>query len=162
MIVAFCDEHRKRWILEPIIDVLKHDWGLLVATATYHAFKQHPISNRAARDAILKERIMTIHTHPRKRVYGIRKIHAELHRTFDLVARCTVERLCKELGVRGLVRGKYPLTTRPAPETKRPFDLAKRNFTAQAPTNYGSQTSPTCPRVPGSSTSRSSSTCSPG
>lgn len=133
MIVAFCDEHRQRWGLEPIIQVLKHDLGLPIAPSSYYAFKQRPISARAARDAVLKERIMTIHAHPRKRVYGIRKIHAELNRTFDPVARCTVERLCQELGVRGLVRGKYPRTTRPAPETKRPSDLVKRNFTAVAP-----------------------------
>lgn len=133
MIVAFCDEHRKRWNLEPIIDVLKHDLGLPIATSTYHAFKQRPISNRTTRDAVLKERIMTIHAHPRKRVYGIRKIHAELNRAFEPVARCTVERLCKELGVRGLVRGRYPRTTRPAPETKQPSDLVKRDFAAQAP-----------------------------
>ena len=48
-------------------------------------------------------------------------------------ARCTVERLCRELRVRGTVRGKWPRTTKPAPETTRPADLVNRDFTAAAP-----------------------------
>lgn len=76
---------------------------------------------------------MTIHTHARKRVYGIRKIHAELNRQGITVARCTIERLCAELGIRGTVRGAYPRTTKPAPETNRPADLVNRDFTATAP-----------------------------
>jgi len=76
---------------------------------------------------------MTIHTHPRKKVYGIRKIHAELNRTGTQVAQCTVERLCRQLGIRGTVRGTFPRTTKPAPETGRPGDLVNRDFTADAP-----------------------------
>lgn len=76
---------------------------------------------------------MTIHSHARKRVYGIRKLHAELSRKHIPVARCTIERLCRELGIRGTVRGRFPRTTRPAPETGRPGDLVKRDFTASAP-----------------------------
>ncbi|PRA06709.1 hypothetical protein CQ019_04855 [Arthrobacter sp. MYb229] len=81
---------------------------------------------------------MAIHTHPRRRVYGIRKIHAHLNKHRALrgepaVARCTIERLCRQLGVRGVVRGKYPRTTKPAPETGRPLDLVNRDFTVPAP-----------------------------
>lgn len=76
---------------------------------------------------------MRIHTDTRMRVYGIRKIHAHLIREGHQVARCTVERLCRELGIRGTVRGKYPRTTNPAPETDRPADLVARDFTASAP-----------------------------
>ncbi len=76
---------------------------------------------------------MTIHAHPRMRVYGIRKIHAELNRQGTVVARCTIERLCRELVIRGVVRGNYPRTTRPAPETLRPADLVKREFCADGP-----------------------------
>ena len=79
---------------------------------------------------------MRIHAHPRQKVYGIRKLHAELNRTFmndDPVARCTVERLCREVGIRGTVRGRLPRTTRPAPETRRPGDLVGRDFTAAGP-----------------------------
>lgn len=76
---------------------------------------------------------MIIHTHPRKKVYGIRKIHAELHRIGYPVARCTVERLCRQLGIRGIVRGRFPRTTKPTPETGRPADLVNRDFSAAAP-----------------------------
>lgn len=76
---------------------------------------------------------MRIHAHKRMRVYGIRKIHQQLNREGIDVARCTVERLCKELGIRGTVRGKFPRTTRPASETGRPKDLVDRQFTAGAP-----------------------------
>ena len=67
------------------------------------------------------------------KVYGIRKIHAQLLKQDLLVARCTVERLCKLLGIRGQVRGRFPRTTRPAPETRRPADLVNRQFHASAP-----------------------------
>lgn len=66
-------------------------------------------------------------------LYGIRKIHAELGRQGVRVARCTVERLCRRLGIRGVVRGKFPRTTRPAAETERPLDLVDREFTAEEP-----------------------------
>lgn len=133
MIVAFIDENKHRWGIEPICQVLRHDLNISIAPSTYYASKNRPVSARAQRDAVLKERIMTIHTHPRNKVYGIRKIHAELKRTFGPVARCTVERLCQELGIRGVVRGKFPRTTKPGPETKRPADLVKRDFTAPGP-----------------------------
>ncbi|WP_349252154.1 IS3 family transposase [Brevibacterium sp. SMBL_HHYL_HB1] len=133
VIVAFIDENKHRWGIEPICQVLRQDLGLSIAPSTYYAFKTRPVSARAQRDAVLKERIMAIHTHRRNKVYGIRKIHAELTRTYGPVARCTVERLCNELGIRGVVRGKFPRTTKPGPETKRPADLVKRNFTAAEP-----------------------------
>ncbi len=133
MIVRFIDEHKHRWGIEPICRVLTDDFGLKIAPSTYNAYICRPPSARTIRDADVKEKIMTIHAHPRMRVYGIRKIHAELNRQGTLVARCTIERLCRDLGIRGLVRGKYPRTTRPAPETKRPEDLVGREFTADGP-----------------------------
>lgn len=110
-----------------------------IAPQTYYAFIKRAPSARSVADTQISEEIMKIHTHPRTRVYGIRKIHAQLnraeHRLEDgsKVARCTVERLCKQLGVRGTVRGKFPRTTKPAPETNRPKDLVDRQFHAQAP-----------------------------
>ena len=133
MIVAFIDAHKHRWGIEPICRVLTEELDVKIAPGTYYACKNRDISARAKRDATLKEHIMTIHTDPRMRVYGIRKIHARLNRQGIDVARCTVERLCRELGVRGVVRGKFPRTTKPAPETSRPADLVKRDFTATAP-----------------------------
>jgi len=66
-------------------------------------------------------------------VYGARKIHAALRRAGRQVARRTVERLMREAGLRGVSRAKSPRTTKPAPETGRPADLVKRQFTADAP-----------------------------
>lgn len=133
MIVDFLDEYKHLWGIEPICRVLYQDYGVKIAPQAYYAFKARQPSARAVRDAGLKEHIMTIHAHRRKRVYGIRKIHAELNRKHIPVARCTIERLCRELGVRGTVRGKWPRTTKPAPENDRPRDLVKRNFTATSP-----------------------------
>ena len=133
MIVAFIDEHKHRWGIEPICRVLSENTEVKIAPGTYYAFVNREPSARARRDAVLKEHIMRIHAHPRMRVYGIRKIHAQLVREGHDVARCTVERLCRELGVRGTVRGRWPRTTKPAPETGRPRDLVERDFTATAP-----------------------------
>lgn len=133
MIVAFIDEHKHRWGIEPICRVLSENTEVKIAPGTYYAFIGREPSARARRDAVLKEHIMRIHSHPRMRVYGIRKIHAQLVREGHAVARCTIERLCRELGVRGTVRGKWPRTTKPAPETDRPGDLVERDFTATAP-----------------------------
>lgn len=66
-------------------------------------------------------------------VYGARKVHATLRRAGRDVARCTVERLMRAAGLRGVSRAKGPRTTRPAPETGKPADLVKRAFIAQAP-----------------------------
>lgn len=125
-------DHRHRWGIEPICQALKYHLGISISPLTYYAHKNRPPSARAQRDAVLKEQIMTIHTHPRKKVYGIRKIHAELNRTGYPVARSTVKRLCQHLGVRGTVRGKFPRMTKPVAETGRPADLVKRDFSADA------------------------------
>jgi putative transposase len=66
-------------------------------------------------------------------VYGARKVHAALLRREWTVARCTVERLMRADGLRGVSRAKSQRTTRPAPETDRPRDLVNRQFTADAP-----------------------------
>uniref|UniRef100_UPI003A8F8680 IS3 family transposase n=1 Tax=Arthrobacter sp. TaxID=1667 RepID=UPI003A8F8680 len=65
-------------------------------------------------------------------VYGARKIHAELHRQGIPAARCTVERLMRAEGIRGVTRDQGPRTTKPAPETGRPADLVERRLTATA------------------------------
>ncbi len=63
-------------------------------------------------------------------VYGARKVWRQLNREGVDVARCTVERLIRESGLRGLLRDRSPRTTRPAAETGRPADLVERDFTA--------------------------------
>lgn len=133
MIVDFIDTHRQKWGIGPICTVLKDDLDLRIAPSTYHAHKTRQPSAREIRDGEMKEKIMTIHAHKRMKVYGIRKIHAQLNRTGTQVARCTIERLCRDLGIRGTVRGRFPRTTRPAPETRLPGDLVNREFTAARP-----------------------------
>ncbi|MFZ2528805.1 MAG: IS3 family transposase [Rhodococcus sp. (in: high G+C Gram-positive bacteria)] len=113
--------------------VLSESTAIKIAPGTYCAFIGREPSARARRDSVLREHITRIHTHPRMRVYGIRKIHAQLNREGHDVAHCTIERLCREFGVRGTVRGKWPRTTKPAPETDRPRDLVERDFAATAP-----------------------------
>uniref|UniRef100_UPI00131D6BAF IS3 family transposase n=1 Tax=Tomitella fengzijianii TaxID=2597660 RepID=UPI00131D6BAF len=97
-----------------------------------YAAKQRTPSARAVRDGELTELIMEIYNDS-KQVYGIRKIHAELLRRGTKVAQCTVERLCRKLGIRGVVRGKFPRRPRLAPETDRPDDRVEREFTADGP-----------------------------
>jgi putative transposase len=68
------------------------------------------------------------------RVYGADKIWAQLNREGIRVARCTVERLMRDLGIKGLVRGKRHRTTTPADAAaERPRDLVGRAFSAPAP-----------------------------
>jgi putative transposase len=67
------------------------------------------------------------------KVYGARKIWRQLQREGFAVARCTVERLMRELGLVGATRGKPKRTTIPDEQTPRPADLVERQFTATAP-----------------------------
>jgi len=66
-------------------------------------------------------------------VYGARKVWRQLQRDGITVARCTVKRLMRELGLRGVVRGKPKRTTIPDPQAQRPADLVNRDFSAPAP-----------------------------
>ncbi len=84
------------------------------------------------RDEVLKERIQEVYT-SNYRVYGARKIWRELNRQGHAVARCTVERLMRELGIQGAVRGKRVITTIPGGQAERAPDLVDRDFVADAP-----------------------------
>ena len=69
-----------------------------------------------------------------RRLYGAKKMWRELNRDGIEVARCTVERLMREMGLEGLrARKKRPRTTMPAAGQERPSDLLERDFTAPAP-----------------------------
>lgn len=131
MKVAFVDSQREQHGVQPVMEALKQT-PIEIAPSTYYALKSRPESARAARDRELVEQIERVHE-DNYSVYGARKVWAELNRQGTEVARCTVERLMGEIGLRGLVRDKSPRTTRPAPETGRPGDLVKRDFTATRP-----------------------------
>jgi putative transposase len=66
-------------------------------------------------------------------VYGARKVWLALNREGIPVARCTVERLMRVLGLRGAVRGKVKRTTTPDPVAERARDLVQRRFAPRAP-----------------------------
>jgi putative transposase len=131
MKVAFVDSHQAEYGVQPVLQALE-DTPAQIAPSTFYAAKTRPASARSRRDAALIEMIKKIHAE-NYGVYGARKIWHELHRRGVRVARCTVERLMREIGLRGLLRDKSPRTTRPAAETDRPRDLVKRDFTAAGP-----------------------------
>ena len=66
-------------------------------------------------------------------VDGARKVWRQLHREGITVARCTVERLMRELHLEGVRRGKGRRTTTPDATAARPADLVGRHFAAQRP-----------------------------
>jgi putative transposase len=106
--------------------------------STYYAAKkrEREPSPRDSRDEWLKEQIMRVWEDRKKgrRVYGARKVWRQLRREGVEVARCTVERLMKELGIAGAsARNKAPRTTVPGVGEQWPADLLGRDFTASAP-----------------------------
>ncbi|KUL38581.1 IS3 family transposase [Actinoplanes awajinensis] len=131
MRVAFVDSQQAEHGVQPVLQALE-DTPAQIAPSTYYAAKTRPASARTVRDRQLTETITQIHA-DNYGVYGGRKIWHELHLPCEPVARCTIERLMRAAGLRGLLRDKSPRTTRPAAETDRPRDLVKRNFTATAP-----------------------------
>ena len=102
----------------------------------YYAKKREadPLA-REIRDAVLKEKVMEVWKGRKGReVYGARKIWLELNRQGIPVARCTVERLMRELGIGGArSRRKRPRTTVPGDPAAYPSDLLERCFEAAAP-----------------------------
>jgi putative transposase len=131
MKVAFVDSHQEEYGVQPVLQALE-DTPAQIAPSTYYAAKARPASARSQRDSELTEMIERIHAE-NYGVYGARKIWHELHRRGMRVARCTVERLMRAAGLRGLLLDKSPRTTRPAAETDRPRDLVERDFTAAGP-----------------------------
>ena len=91
---AYIDGNRHRYRVEPICRVLQF------APRTYYAIKARPPSARALRDAELKPQIARVHR-DNFGVYGVDKVWAQLNREGVRVARCTVARLMRELGLRG-------------------------------------------------------------
>jgi putative transposase len=129
--VAFIDDHREAYGVEPICAVLP------IAPSTYYEQKARAadptrLPARAQRDARLRPDITRV-WHANRRVYGARKVWKQLQREAIPVARCTVERLMADLGLRGVVRGRRVRTTTPDLLAERPRDLVQRAFTATRP-----------------------------
>ena len=123
---AFIDERREEFGVEPICEMLP------IAPSSYYAAKCRPPSARARRDEQLLSEIRRAYEASRRR-YGPRKVWRQLKRQGTSVARCTVERLMRQEGLRGVVRGKKVFTTQSDETAPRPDDLVERDFTAEAP-----------------------------
>ncbi len=120
------DAHRERFGVEPICRELQ------VAPSTYYAAQQRPRSARRIRDEALQPRLRQVHDEHFE-AYGARKMWRQLRREDVPLARCTVERLMRELGLSGVVRGKPKRTTVPDESAPRPADLVERDFGAAVP-----------------------------
>lgn len=125
--VAFIDDHRQEFGVEPICRVLQ------IAPSTYYDAKARPPSVRALRDRELMTEIRRVFD-GNYQVYGHRKVWAQLNREGHVVARCTVQRLMRLMGLQGAVRGRaWKTTTITSQQAARPADLVERRFTVEAP-----------------------------
>ena len=129
--MKFIDAHKGRFGVAPICRVLS-EHGITIAPSTYYDAKNRPPSKRALRDEDLRVEIARVHA-DNYGVYGPRKVWLQLNREGIEVARCTVERLMKVLGLQGIRRGKKWKTTMPDPAAARPADLVQRRFNPLRP-----------------------------
>ena len=129
--IAFIDDHRGSYGVEPICRVLP------IAPSTYHeqvAQRRDPMrrSVRARRDMALKPDIARVFAENFE-VYGVRKVWRQMKREGFDIARCTVERLMKEMGLQGVIRGRPVRTTLSNKAAPCPLDHVNRQFHAPAP-----------------------------
>ena len=131
--IDFIDTHREEHGVEPICEMLP------IAPATYYAHKARRRDPelrpaRVKRDETLSVEIRRIWQASFDGVYGAEKVWRELLREKVVVARCTVERLMRAMGLRGAVRGRaFTITTTPDEDARRPPDLVAREFSATRP-----------------------------
>jgi len=128
---AFIDEHRDAYGVEPICKMLP------IAPSTYYTHAARKVDpelrpNRAWRDDALCTEIRRVFDE-NKQVYGVRKVWKQLVREGYQIARCTVERLMRRLGLQGVMRGKTVKTTVSDKATPCPRDQVNRQFRAERP-----------------------------
>ena len=129
--IAFIDQNRDEYGVEPICRMLK------IAPSTYHAqdMRRRRPENappRVQRDVALKAEIRRVYER-NFQVYGARKVWLQMKREGISVARCTIERLMKGMGLQGVVRGKPVKTTVADKAAPCPLDRVNRHFKAPAP-----------------------------
>jgi len=130
--VAFIEEHRETYGVEPICDVLP------IAPASYYEHRARKLGPdrrpaRQKRDDELRIEIERVWKENLS-VYGAEKVWRQLRRESVVAARCTVERLMRSLGLRGVVRGgAFKITTTADEAALRPPDLVERDFRASRP-----------------------------
>ncbi|MCK1326519.1 IS3 family transposase [Bradyrhizobium sp. 156] len=129
--IAFIEDHRGAHGVEPICKVLP------IAPSTYHshvAKRRDParLSARARQDAALKIEVRRVF-YQNFGVYGVRKVWRQLKREGFDVARCTVTRLMRDMGLQGVIRGKPVKTTISDKAAPCPLDHVNRQFKAPRP-----------------------------
>lgn len=129
--IRFVEDHRADHGVDPICRVLS------IAPATFYdqlAKRADPsrLLDRAARDAELKPEIERVFDENLS-VYGVRKVWHPTRREGFEIARCTVARLMKEIGIEGVTRGKKPKTSIPDRALPCSLDRGNRQFQAPAP-----------------------------
>ena len=129
--IAFIDAHRQVAGIEPMCKVLR------LAPSTYYARKAQDRdpdlrSDRAKSDEVVMGLIKTSHA-DNYGLYGARKVWHDLRRQGHNLARCTIERLMRVMGLEGVKRLKRVRTTVPDPAAVCPLDKVQRHFHAPAP-----------------------------
>jgi len=129
--IAFIDDNRELHEVEPICSVLP------IAPSTYRkhvAQRRDPLRlpARARRDLALKPEIARVFAE-NFAVYGVRKVWRQMRREGFAIARCTVERLMRDMGLHGVIRGKPVRTTFSDKAAPCPLDRVNRQFHAPAP-----------------------------
>ena len=129
--IVFIDDHRGAYGVEPICRVLK------IAPSSYHAHaarRRRPDTAppRVQRDAALRVEIRRVFDE-NFQVYGVRKVWRQLVREGEDVARCTVARLMRRMGLQGVIRGKRVKTTISDKAAPCPLDRVNRQFRAPRP-----------------------------
>lgn len=137
MVVEFIDAHADRFGVVPICRVLT-EHKCPIAPSTYYAARKRERSARSCRDELALAEIVRVHEGSRGGLYGRRKVYHQLTREGVVVdgrpvAMCTIERLMRTNGLRGVRRGRFKRTTIADPGAARPADLVAREFTAAAP-----------------------------
>ena len=129
--IGFIDDHRGAYGVEPICKLLP------IAPSTFHAHaarRSDPagLPARARRDVVLATDIQRVFD-ANFGVYGVRKVWRQLGREGKKVARCTVARLMRRMGLQGVVRGREVRTTVSNPAVVCPLDRVNRQFHAPRP-----------------------------
>ena len=135
--IAFIDDHREAYGLEPQSGSRPICKVLPIAPSTYHehaAKRADPakLSARAKRDVSLKVEVRRVFAENFE-VYGVRKVWRQLRREGFAIARCTVERLMRSMDLCGVIRGKLVKTTISDKAAPCPLDQVNRQFKVARP-----------------------------
>jgi len=128
--------HREKaglmWRVGLMCEVLTKQYGVKISPSGYYAFKSRKPSCRSANDERLKGHILEV-WEKNYSCWGVKKTWQALLKEGEAVARCTIERLMREMQIKGLVRGKAKRTTIAGNNAKNAEDLVRRNFYSCVP-----------------------------